>query len=76
MIFAFCTRWLAKQAAQPRGLQAAVLHMHDEIADVTKAVVEALEDGHVSQVEKQQITRSIAEASTALDVLSASVKAA
>lgn len=76
MADAFGFQVVAKQAAQPKGLQAAVLHMHDEIADVTKAVVEALEDGHVSQVEKQQITRSIAEASTALDVLSASVEAA
>lgn len=67
---------VAKQPAQPKGLQAAVLHMHDEIADVTKAVVEALADGHVSQTEKQQIKRHIGEASASLEVLRESVKAA
>lgn len=67
---------VAKQPAQPTGLQAAVLHMHDEIADVTKAVVEALEDGHVSQHEKQQIKRHVGEAKAAMEVLLESVKAA
>lgn len=67
---------VAKQPVKSTSLQAAVLHMHDEIADVTKAVVEALEDGHVSQHEKQQIKRSIGEAQASMDVLLASVKAA
>ena len=67
---------VAKQPVKSTGLQAAVLHMHDEIADVTKAVGEALEDGHVSQHEKQQIKRAIGEASASLDVLRESVKAA
>lgn len=67
---------VAKHPVQSTGLQAAVLHMHDEIADVTKAVVEALEDGHVSQMEKAQIKRAIGEASASLEVLRESVKAA
>ncbi|MVW75369.1 phage regulatory CII family protein [Pseudomonas xionganensis] len=67
---------VAKQPVKATGLQAAVLHMHDEIADVTKAVVEALEDGHVSQHEKQQIRRAIGEARTSMEVLLASVKVA
>jgi len=63
-------------APQATALQTAVLHMHDEIADVTKSVIDALADGHVSQIEKQQIKRAIGEASAALDVLHESVKAA
>lgn len=65
-----------KVAPKATALQAAVLHMHDEIADVTKSVIDALADGHVSQIEKQQIKRAIGEASAALDVLHESVKAA
>ncbi|MOA51291.1 hypothetical protein D3C78_1744260 [compost metagenome] len=76
MADAFGFQLVAKQPAQPTGLQGAVLHMHNEIADVTKAVVEALRDGHVSQLEKQQIKRSISEAAAALDVLRESVKVA
>jgi len=67
---------VAKEPVKSTALQSAVLHMHDEIADVTKAVVEALEDGHVSQHEKQQIKRAIGEASASLEVLRESVKAA
>lgn len=63
-------------APQATALQAAVLHMHDEIADVTKSVIDALADGHVSQIEKQQIKRAIGEASASLEVLRESVKAA
>ena len=67
---------VAKQPVKSTGLQAAVLHMHDEIADVTKAVVEALEDGHVSSFEKSAIRKEIAEVRQSLDVLEESVKVA
>ncbi|MFE1815596.1 phage regulatory CII family protein [Metapseudomonas otitidis] len=67
---------VCREAPPAQNLQAAVLHMHAEIADVTKAVTDALADGHVSQIEKQQIKRHIGEASAALEVLRESVKVA
>lgn len=76
MADAFGFELVARQTAQATSLQSAVLHMHDEIADVTKAVVAAFEDGHVSQHEKQQITRAIGDASASLEALRESVKAA
>ena len=67
---------VAKEAAQAKNLPQAVLHMHAEVADVTKAVTEAMADGRVCQTEKALIKREISGAREALDVLEQSVKAA
>lgn len=65
-----------KQAPQAMGLTAALLSMSAEVADVTRAVADALEDGKVSQTEKQLIKRELLGARESLDVLEASIKAA
>ncbi|WP_349569433.1 phage regulatory CII family protein [Azotobacter salinestris] len=67
---------VAKEKAQPQTLAAALLHMTKEVADVTRVVHDALEDGHVSQTEEALIRREIGHARQSLDVLEASVKAA
>ena len=67
---------VAKEQAEATSLSAAVLHMHAEVADVTKAVTAALADGRVSQTEKALIKREIGEAMAAMEVLRESVKAA
>lgn len=73
---AFGFELVAKEQPKAEQLTTAVLHMHSEVADVTRAVTAALEDGHVSQTEKAFIKREIAEAQQSLDVLIESVKAA
>lgn len=67
---------VAKEQAEATSLSAAVLHMHAEVADVTKAVTAALADGRVSQTEKGLIRREIAGVRESLDVLDESVKVA
>lgn len=67
---------VAKQAPKVTGLTAALLSMSAEVADVTRAVADALEDGHVSQTEKQMIKRELLGARESLDVLEVSIKAA
>lgn len=67
---------VAKDKAKPQSLTAALLHMAKEVADVTRAVADALEDGHVSQTEEAMISREIGHARESLNVLEASVKAA
>lgn len=67
---------VAKEQAQPQTLAAALLRMTKEVADVTRVVHDALEDGHVSQTEEALIQREICHARQSLDVLEASVKAA
>lgn len=57
-------------------LTSALLHMSAEVADVTRAVTDALDDGRVSQTEKALINRELAGARKSLEVLEASVKAA
>lgn len=66
----------AKEQHAAKSLTNALLHMSAEVADVTRAVTDALEDGHVSQIEKATIKRELAGARESLDVLEASVKAA
>jgi hypothetical protein len=73
---AFGFELVAKKAVQPTGLTAALLSMAAEVADVTRAVADALGDGHVSQVEKQQIKRELLGAKESLALLEASIKAA
>jgi hypothetical protein len=73
---AFGFELVAKEQPKAEQLTTAVLHMHAEVADVTRAVTAALEDGHVSQTEKALIKREIGEAQKSLNVLIESVKAA
>lgn len=73
---AFGFELVAKEQPKAEQLTTAVLHMHSEVADVTRAVTAALEDGHVSQTEKALIKREIAEAQQSLSVLVESVKVA
>lgn len=73
---AFGFELVAKERSKSEQLSTAVLHMHAEVADVTRAVTAALEDGHVSQTEKALIKREIGEAQKSLDVLIESVKVA
>lgn len=73
---AFGFELVAKERSKSEQLATAVLHMHAEVADVTRAVTSALEDGHVSQTEKALIKREIGEAQKSLNVLVESVKAA
>lgn len=76
MADAFGFELVAKKAVQPTGLTAALLSMAAEVADVTRAVADAVGDGHVSQTEKQLIKRELMGARESLDVLEASIKAA
>lgn len=67
---------MAKDKAAPQSLAAALLHMTKEVADVTRAVADALDDGHVSQTEEAMINREIGHVRESLNVLEESVKAA
>lgn len=67
---------VAKAVVEAKNLTSALLHMSAEVADVTRAVTNALDDGHVSQTEKHLIKRELAGARESLEVLEASVKAA
>lgn len=67
---------VSREAVTAKDLSSAVLHMHAEVADVTTAVTQALEDGRVSRMEKELIKREIAQAQSSLDVLLESVKVA
>lgn len=65
-----------RDAVAPRALMSALISAGKEVADLTLAVHEALEDNHVSQVEKAAIKREIAHVRESLDVMEASVKVA
>lgn len=72
----FGHRIVPKEEAEPKAIPTAVLGMHTEIADVTRAVADALADNRVTELEKKMIRREIEEARKALDTLEASVKVA
>lgn len=63
-------------AVEAKALMASLVSAGKEVADLTLAVHEALEDRHVSQVEKAAIKREIAHVRESLDVMEASVKVA
>jgi hypothetical protein len=65
-----------KQAVLAKDLTTALLQMSAEVADVTRSVTDALEDGHVSQHEKQLIKRELVGARDSLATLEAAIKAA
>src|SRR5690606_10776637 len=67
---------VSREAVTAKDLSGAVRHMHAEVADVTTAVTQALEDGRVSRVEKELIKRELAQAQNSLDVLLESVRLA
>lgn len=65
-----------KEAPAPQALTASMMHVGKEIADLTLAVHSALDDGRVTQVEKQAIRKEIDHVRHELDVMEQSVKAA
>jgi hypothetical protein len=65
-----------KEAPAPEALTASMMHVGKEIADLTIAVHLALDDGHVSQIEKQAIRKEIEHVRNELDVMEVSVKVA
>lgn len=67
---------VAKAAPNPQALTASMISVGKEVADLTIAVHQALEDNHVSQFEKSQIKVEINHVRQSLDVMEASVKAA
>lgn len=67
---------IAKTAPKPQALTASMISVGKEVADLTIAVHQALEDNHVSQFEKSQIKVEINHVRQSLDVMEASVKVA
>ncbi|ATR83040.1 Rha family transcriptional regulator [Pseudomonas defluvii] len=67
---------VAKEAPVPKALTAAMISVGKEVAELTIAVHVALEDNHVSQIEKAQISKEIDHVRKSLDEMAASVKAA
>lgn len=57
-------------------LTASMMHVGKEIADLTLAVHCALDDGRVTQIEKQAIRKEIDHVRHELDVMEQSVKVA
>jgi hypothetical protein len=67
---------VAKTAPNPQALTTSMISVGKEVADLTIAVHQALDDNHVSQFEKSQIKVEINHLRQSLDVMEASVKAA
>lgn len=67
---------VAKDKPTPKALTSSLMSVGKEVAELTMAVHEALDDNHVSQVEKAAIKREIAHVRESLDVMEASVKVA
>lgn len=67
---------VAKEAPVPKALTAAMISVGKEVAELTIAVHVALEDNHVTQIEKAQISKEIDHVRKSLDEMAASVKAA
>lgn len=67
---------VAKAAPAPKALTSSMMHVGKEIAELTLAVNSALDDGHVSQIEKQAIRKEIDHVRRELDVMEESVKVA
>ena len=66
----------ARERPQARELTGALVHMHAEVADVTKVVSEALSSAHVKQLQRKAAEREITEAIESLQALLESVKVA
>jgi hypothetical protein len=67
---------VSKAAPEPKALTASMMHVGKEIADLTLAVHGALDDGRVTQIEKQAIRKEIEHVRHELDVMEQSVKVA
>ncbi len=67
---------VAKVAPEPKALTASLIHVGKEVADLTIAIHEALDDSHVSTSEKADIITEIVHVRESLSVLESSVKAA
>lgn len=65
-----------QEVAEVKALPAALAFVGKEFADLTLAVHSALEDGHVTQIEKAAICKEIAHVRREIDAIEASVKAA
>ncbi|RON43519.1 Rha family transcriptional regulator [Pseudomonas frederiksbergensis] len=67
---------VAKSAPEPQALTKSLINVGKEVADLTIAVHEALDDEHISTFEKALIRQEINHVRQSLDVMDASVKAA
>lgn len=67
---------VAKAAPEPQALTKSLINVGKEVADLTIAVHQALDDNHVSAFEKNLIRQEINHVRQSLDVMDASVKAA
>lgn len=66
----------AKVRPAPRALTTSLINLGKEVADLTIAVHEALDDNHVSPMEKASIRKELGHVRQSLDVMEASVKVA
>lgn len=66
---------VAKDRPPATDLATALLRWNAEGADVTRAVHDALADGRVSQLRRQQIEKEMAEARHAMDAIDAALRA-
>jgi hypothetical protein len=67
---------VSKSAPEPQALTKSLINVGKEVADLTIAVHQALDDNHVSSFEKNLIRQEINHVRQSLDVMDASVKAA
>ncbi|MEE3507768.1 MULTISPECIES: phage regulatory CII family protein [unclassified Pseudomonas] len=67
---------VARNKPQPEALTTSMINVGKEVADLTIAVHDALEDNFVSKLEKSVISREIGHVRESLDVMEASVQAA
>ena len=67
---------VAKTAPAPKALTTSLISLGKEVADLTIAVHEALDDNHVSPLEKASIRKELGHVRQSLDVMEASVKVA
>lgn len=67
---------VAKVAPEPKALTASLISVGKEVADLTIAVHEALDDNHVSPLEKATIRKELGHVRHSLDVMEQSVKVA
>ncbi|VVP78776.1 phage regulatory CII family protein [Pseudomonas fluorescens] len=67
---------VSRESPKPQALTSSLINVGKEVADLTIAVHEALDDNHVSSFEKALIRQEIDHVRKSLDVMDASVKAA
>ena len=67
---------VSKSVPEPQALTKSLINVGKEVADLTIAVHEALDDNHVSTFEKSLIRQEINHVRQSLDVMDSSVKAA